>query len=114
MRNGKGDSPEIGWFNVTSSATYPKSGDATLGTSIDASKTLIKANNTYYWFADGTEEVANEGDTLTAGALITSVSKINSSQTRGYEIIDLNYSTNLIKSNVAVQVKDTLKPSNNT
>ena len=94
MKNGRGDSPEVGWFNVKT----------------DAKDVLIKANNTYYWFADGTETLASD-DTLTAdkGALITSTSKISNSQISGYAVIDLNYSTNLIKSEVAVQVKDTLK-----
>ena len=95
MKEGKGtDAPEVGWFNVTTAAK----------------NVLIKTNNTYYWFADGTEILADD-DTLTAdkGALITSVNKINKSQVSGYSVIDLNYSTNLIKSEVAVQVKDTLK-----
>ncbi|MBR0060387.1 MAG: hypothetical protein IJP68_02805, partial [Selenomonadaceae bacterium] len=107
MKEGKGESPEVGWFNLTS---FKKNNE-----NATASNVLIKANNTYYWFAEGNETLASD-DTLTTdrGALITSVSKINSSQTKGYDIIELNYSTNLVRSNVAVQVKDTLKPSSNT
>ena len=95
MKEAKGaDAPEVGWFNVET----------------NEQNVLIKANNTYYWFAEGNETLASD-DTLTAdkGALITSVSKVSNSQISGYSVIDLNYSTNLLKSNIAVQVKDTLK-----
>ena len=114
MKEGKGtDAPEVGWFNVTSYAKDYGKDDSVTGGTIDASDVLIKANNTYYWFATGNETLASSTDeslqTAKVGDLITSVSKVSSSQTSGYSVIDLNYSTNLLKSNIAVQVKDTLK-----
>ena len=113
MKNGKNDPTEIGWFNVASSLK------ADGGTeTIDASKVAIKANNTYYWFAQGTvsEEVTTEGaaagTTVTlasAGDLITwSDKKVSSSDVSGYNVIELNYSTNLVKASVASAVSSTL------
>ncbi len=94
MNSGKkGDTSNIGWFNVEK------------GTNDIA----IKANNTYYWFA--TEEITDteSGDVLAQkGQLITSDTRVSASDVSGYDIIDLNYSTNLAKSGVAVKV--TSKP----
>ncbi|MBR4152617.1 MAG: hypothetical protein IKT98_06610 [Selenomonadaceae bacterium] len=98
MNNGKKDSANIASFNVQG-ITNPN-------------KTLIHANNTYYWFAKEaiTEVVTVDGgtDTITvagAGDLITwSDKKVSSSQAKEYAVIDLSYSTNLAKSGVAVNV----------
>ena len=104
MNSGKkNDDAIIGGFNITSSKDS--------GT-IDASKVLIKANNTYYWFAQGdvTEKVTVGGGEQTvtvasANDLITwSDKKITSAQAKDYDVIDLGYSTNLAKSGVAIKV----------
>ena len=104
MKSGKNATDTIGGFNVASSLG---------GGNINAGNVVIKANNTYYWFADGGETLASdETSTVAAGALITSVTKVNTAQVRGYEVIDLNYSTNLVKSGIAYQV--TAKKPGNT
>ena len=54
--------------------------------------------NTYYWFTDQTYEM--EG--IKIGELITADTKI--SAPTGYALIGLNYSTNLVKSGVAIKV----------
>ena len=99
MKKDKGtDAAAVGWFDVKS---FTKDNVAVT----DASKVAIKANNTYYWFAEGGEILASdETSTVAAGALITSISKVSNSQISDYEVIELNYATNLVKSNVAVQV----------
>ena len=84
-----------GSFNITSSATYDTNGEAT-PTAINAdTKVLFKANSTYYWFAqEGGTDI--NGDTFVAGALITHDTKVKKS--------DIGYSTNLVKTGVAVKV----------
>ena len=108
MKNGK-NSSESGWFKVTS---FTKDNTAVT----DTSKVAIKANNTYYWFAQEniTEQVTTEGgdgSTVTVakqGDLITySDKKASKSDISGYEVIELNYSTNLVKAGIASVVSST-------
>ncbi len=92
MNNGKKNSANIGSFTVANSLG---------GGDIDTTKTLIKTNNTYYWFAqdaDTTRDI-KVGDLITAD---TKVSKSNATAT-GYAIIDLGYSSNLVKADVATK-----------
>ena len=113
MKNGKGESPEVGWFDVKTYATYDNDDNPT-SNNIDGSKVLIKTNNTYYWFAaqDVTEEVTTEGgngSTVTlakAGDLITWDKKVSSSDVKNHDsaVIELNYGTNLVRAGVAVAV----------
>ena len=59
----------------------------------DSKNVLIKANNTYYWFDDSNN-------------LITADTKVTKAQVQaatGYEILDLSYSTNLVKTNLATK-----------
>ena len=69
---------------------------------INVGNTLIKANNTYYWFdGDGFEDVS--GDTHNSG-WVTSTNKISAAAARGksdFAIVDLGYSTNLVKAGLA-------------
>ena len=109
----KNDDSEIGWFKIESQASYNSRGENTL-TTADAKKVsdkvAIKANNTFYWFAtddDASKYVsASNGNAITAGNLITLEKKVKASDTKlnGYAIIDLGYSTNLAKTNVAIKV----------
>ena len=94
MKEGKGDSPAVGWFNVASSLG---------GGNIDASKVAIKANNTYYWFAASTATLASDSlQTAKIGDLITWDKKVSKSDIgNDYAVIELNYSTNLVKAGVA-------------
>ena len=87
----KGDTATTGSFKLTSST----------GGVIDTSKTLIKANNTYYWFA----KEADSDYSVKVGDLITASTKVTKAQANstGYGIIDLGYSTNLAKSTVAIK-----------
>ena len=104
MNNGRKNSANIGSFTVASSLG---------GGAIDTTKTLIKANNTYLWFAEkgGTDA---SGESYAEGALITSVSKVSKSDTTGYAVIDLGYSSNLVNAGVAYKTEQTLtKLSNN-
>ena len=96
----KGDTATIGSFLVESHATYGATPNK--NQTITTSKTLIKANNTYYWFADGT---TNAADGVSANRLITADTKVTRAQaiSTGYAILDLGYSTNLVKSEVAVK-----------
>ena len=69
---------------------------------INVGNTLIKANNTYYWFdGDGFEDVS--GDIHNSG-WVTSTNKISAAAARGksdFAIVDLGYSTNLVKAGLA-------------
>ena len=82
----KGDKSAIGWFNVDTSKKTAKD-------------IAIKANYTYYWFADGTE-----GDKISRGDLITADKKVTRAQIveAGYDVIDLGYATSLTKTGVAI------------
>lgn len=113
------DDPEIGHFNIKSYASYTKDGKdgGNSGTLNEAAskEVLIHANNTYYWFAqsDFTETVttagSSEGETIAihAGDLITSNKhKPKSSDLQSYKVVELNYSTNLVKSGAAVLVSN--------
>ncbi|MBR4152175.1 MAG: hypothetical protein IKT98_04385, partial [Selenomonadaceae bacterium] len=76
---------------------------------------LIKANNTYYWFED--EEFTDSTGEKQKDVWVTSISKISDStakglSSKGYSIIDLNYSTNLVKSGVAYKTDDFTVNSN--
>lgn len=95
--DGKKNSAIDGGLNITSFK------DATLD------KALIKANNTYYWFEEG-EFTDSNGETQSK-AWVTSISRISDSTAKGltsngYDIINLNYSTNLVKSGVAYKSDD--------
>ena len=94
----KSDTTDIGWFEVDTSKK---------GTN---KPIAIKANNTYYWFADGTETLANstEDNTLTAnqGDLITLSRKVTARDVSDCAVIDLGYSTNLVKRELAFKVAD--------
>ena len=57
------------------------------------SEVLIKANNTFYWFDDSNNLITAD----------TKVTKAQAQAATGYEILDLNYSTNLVKSNLATK-----------
>ena len=65
----------------------------------DNTNVLIKANNTHYWFA------TENGDGYSSGELITADTKVTRAQANatGYAIVDLGYSTNLVKTEVAVK-----------
>ena len=85
----KGDTGTVGSFKLTTT---------------NSNNVLIKANSTYYWFADA--DTASDTDGVAVGDLITAdtkVSKANATST-GYAILDLGYSTNLVKTGVAVKV----------
>lgn len=111
----KNDDSEIGWFKIESQASYDNKGENTLTTD-DAKKVsdkvAIKANNTFYWFAtedDASKYVsASNGNAITAGNLITFEKKVKASDSKlnGYAIIDLGYSTNLAKTEVAIKVTE--------
>ena len=71
------------------------------GASAEVDNVLIKANNTYYWFTDKTfDDVSSESHT---GGWVTSLSKISNTAAKnsGLAIIDLGYSTNLVKAGLA-------------
>lgn len=115
MKTGKTiNDPTVGNFKLDSYAKYKKENGEMVKdsnfTAPNTSQVLIKANNTYYWFANdaGTDV---KGDPFAANALITSDKKISSSKASGYQVIELNYSTNLVKAGVAVAVKDANLPS---
>ena len=95
----------IGWYNITS--------DSSGGT--PGADTVFKANNTYFWFAkeniqEKAEVTVRGSDETTeiivaeakAGDLITWNARVSSSDISGLSVIDLGYSTNLVKSKVAV------------
>ncbi len=112
MNNGRKNSANIGSFKINSSATY--TGVNKTQGNFDPNSTLIKANNTYYWFAEAAGTDAS-GESYAQGALITTVSKVSKSQVSDYAVIDLGYSSNLINAGVATKVSGTfekLKPSN--
>ena len=111
MNNGRKNSANIGSFKINSSATY--TGVNKTQGNFDPNSTLIKANNTYYWFAKESGTDAS-GESYAQGALITTVSKVSKSDTTGYAVIDLGYSSNLVNAGVATKVSDTfnnLKPT---
>ena len=92
MTNGKkGGTSPIGWFNVDTSKTEKD--------------IAIKANNTFYWFAKEDAKDVDGNILAKAGDLITANKKVTRAQvtTAGYGVIDLGYSTNLVKSKVAVK-----------
>ena len=112
------EAPEVGHFNVTSYASYDsktkeKESSSAAFTDETVKNTLIHANNKYYWFAQDsiTAEVATtggDGTTVTVvankGDLITTDKRISSSDVQGYNVIELNYGTNLVKAGVATLV----------
>ena len=68
---------------------------------IKVSDALIKANNTYYWFESKQfDDVSGDSHT---GEWVTSLNKIGNSAAKssGYSIVDLGYSTNLVKAGLA-------------
>ena len=101
MNNGRKDSENIGSFIVTSNVTSNGSGEA-----INPDKIVLKANNTYYWFASGGEEIFNSTDKAKVGQLITASGAKKTDFDSSFNVIDLGYSTNLVKSTVAIKVKD--------
>ncbi len=112
MNNGRKNSANIGSFKITGSASYTN-GKKDDTSTFNPNSTLIKANNTYYWFAK--EDVTDSGNVLAnAGNLITTESKVSKSDTTGYAIIDLGYSSNLVNAGVATKITGTfekLKPT---
>lgn len=77
----------------------------------DNKKIAIKANNTFYWFAEGGETLyttdEESGGAASADQLITLSRKVTAREMSGCAIIDLGYSTNLTKSNnVAFKVTE--------
>ena len=65
------------------------------------SDVLLKANNTYYWFE--TDRFMDTGGEMRKNVWITSTDKIsnNAAKNSGYAIIELGYSTNLVKGGLA-------------
>jgi len=111
MNSGKKGSANIGSFTIGNIVEeYDSDGKATENTS---KKAIIKANNTYYWFAEGPGKDAN-GDAFADGALITSVNRVSKSDTTGYAVIDLGYSSNLVNAGVAYKTEQTLTKLSNT
>ena len=94
-----------GSFKIDSFATYTSGEKADY--TFKPTETLIKANSTYYWFAqEGGTDI--NGDTFVKGALITHDTKVKKSDIGSdYAVIDLGYSTNLVKTGVAVKVAST-------
>lgn len=114
----KNNGSNIGWYDITSAAAYKKDGTKDTANVLEApnSTTVFKANNTYFWFAQETvtDEVTVKGsedkETVTlasAGDLITYNTRVSASDVSHLNVIDLNYSTNLVKSGVAVAVSKT-------
>ena len=101
----KGDISTTGSFKIASSATYT-GGEYTKSNTFTNDKVLIKANNTYYWFAEAAGTDIND-KSYASGALITHDTKISKATANGYAVIDLGYSTNLVKSGIAVKVAST-------
>ena len=109
----EGDENEKASFNLTS-----YSNDGTPFDADTASKVVFKANNTHYWFAQNDVIGADENGTSTTlakrGDLITLDRKVTARDVAGLDVIDLGYSTNLVKTGVAVKVTGTfenLKPT---
>ncbi len=105
MNSGKKGSANIGSFKINSSATYDSTGrkDATF----DPNSTLIKTNNTYYWFAkEAGKDVS--GNSYSIGDLITANKKVSKSDATAtdYDIIDLGYSSNLVNAGVATKASE--------
>ena len=84
---------EMGTGNTLTIKTV-KSDNNNANVDIDTSKVLIKANNTLYWFEDSELYTAKDKESKDQ---IKSVLRSRSD----YAIVDLNYSTNLIKGKVA-------------
>ena len=106
MTNGKkGNTNTVGSFKLTSKLKSDGSGE-----DIDASKVVIKANNTFYWFASGGETIYTNDETTggaaVAGDLITTTNKVTAREVKDCDIIDLGYSTNLVKTGVAYKVTE--------
>ena len=64
---------------------------------------LLKANNTYYWFDTRTEGFDDSSGEHHKDEWVTSLNKISAAAARnsGYSIVDLGYSTNLVKAGLA-------------
>ncbi|MBR4903943.1 MAG: hypothetical protein IKZ53_04680 [Selenomonadaceae bacterium] len=101
MNNGRKNGDVIGTFKLTTKGN---------GKTFDPNKVIIKANNVSYWFATGNETPYSDSDEVKIGRLITRGSK--EAVPTGWNVIDLGYSTNLVKTNVAIKVKDA-KPGTN-
>ena len=116
MNKGK-NSADIATLTINSDTTgYKKNAD---DTKIDPSNVLIKANNTYYWFAQ--EEIKEKTTDGTTGAtlaeigdLVTSDSRLKSSDIAGYSVIELGYSTNLVNSGLATKITGVPKTISST
>ena len=92
----KGDTSEVGSFELTNFKDK---------TTFDKDDVVIKANSTYYWFAQAAGEDIS-GNSYSAGDLITITSKVTTRNVSACDVIDLGYSTNLVKSGVAYKVAD--------
>ena len=101
----KGDTSTVGTFKLTS---YSNNNQQTALSDTVTSKVAIKANNTYYWFAQsdvtGQDEDGNNTTLANMGNLITLDRKVTTREMTDFHIIDLGYSTNLAKTGVAVKV----------
>ena len=89
-------------FNMDGASIEVQSFGKTGAVSKAANQVLLKANNTYYWFTNETFDDSS-GDTHNGG-WVTSLSKISNSKANsasGYSIVDLGYSTNLVKAGLA-------------
>ena len=103
MNSGRKNSANVGSFQIGNIVE----GYDNNGAKATSKQAVIKANNTYYWFADDGDKDVN-GNTFASGALITSDKKVSKSATDGYAVIDLGYSTNLVKAGVAYKTTQTL------
>lgn len=108
MKDSSGNN--VGWYEITSAASY-NNGTKTPATTAPGANTVFKANNTYYWFAPGTVEEqvtvsGSDGTTTTvvasAGQLVTTDTRVSASKVSDYDVIELNYATNLVRAGIAV------------
>ncbi len=93
MNNGKkGNTTEVGSFTIKSFSDNGTQAD--IGTD-KAKNILIKANNTLYWFEGG------ELVTGTKDAAMNTVLRDYKKSSSDYAVVDLGYSTNLVKAGIA-------------
>ena len=86
--------------------TYGQDGTESVG----MDKIAIRANNTCYWFdSDGFTDISGESH---ASGWVTSINKITASKAKseGFTVVDLGYSTNLVKAGLAYKVNDNFPP----
>lgn len=107
MKDSSGNN--VGWYEITSAASYNNGTKTSSNT--PSAKTVFKANNTYYWFAPETVEEqvtvsGSDGTTTTvvasAGQLVTTDTRVSASKVSSYDVIELNYATNLVRAGIAV------------